>query len=88
MPRAYLTLEERERAKKEKAEQKENFMLRSILKEKIFRKIGYEYISQKTGFSEPTIGKIVNHPEKATVEQLRAVCDAVGVPLMITAEIA
>ena len=87
MPRSYLTLAEREQAEKNRALEKENFLLRSALKDKIFRKIGYDSIVRKTGYSINTVSKIVNHPEKATVEQLRAVFDAAGLPLQIVSNI-
>lgn len=86
MPRVYLTLEERQRAEQQCREQKENFQLKAILRDRIFRQLGYEAISQKTNLSKPTIGKVVNHPELATIAQLRAVCAAAEIPLSIIAE--
>ena len=86
MPKAYLTLEERQKAEKERIEKKENFLLKSVLRDRIFRQLGYEYIAQKTNLSRPTIGKVVNNPELATVAQLRAVCAAANIPLVIKAE--
>ena len=74
MPRAYISIEE-----------KENFNLTAVLRDRIYRQLGYEYIAEKTKLSRPTIGKVVNNPELATVSQLRAVCAAAGVPLSITA---
>lgn len=87
MPKTYLTFEDREKQEKERAERKENLLLSGALKEKIWRKLGYDYICRITGLSEPTVCKIVNHPEKATVTQLRAVCAAAEIPLSITAEV-
>ncbi len=86
MPKVYLTLEERQKAEKERIEKKENFLLKSVLRDRIFRRLGYEYIAKKTNLSKATIGKVVNNPELATVAQLRAVCDAANILLTITAE--
>lgn len=85
MPKVYLTLAERRRAEQQRAAQKENFMLSAVLKTAICRRIGYDYISAQTNLSKPTIVKVVNHPEQATVAQLRAVCAAANIPVNITA---
>lgn len=85
MPRAYISIEQKEKAAQKRAEERENFNLRSVLRDRIFRQLGYEYIAEKTNLSRPTIGKVVNNPELATVTQLRAVCAAAGIPLSIIA---
>ena len=85
MPRAYISIEEKEKAALKRAEERENFNLKSVLRDRIFRQLGYEYISEKTKLSRPTIGRVVNNPELATVAQLRAVCAAAGIPLSIIA---
>ena len=86
MPRIHLTLEERQKAEQKRREKKENFQLSGILQERIKNRLGYDLIREKTGISKPIIGKVVNHPELATVAQLRAVCAAAEIPLSITAE--
>ena len=83
MPKTYLTLKDRQKAEKKKKHAKENLLLSAFMKLAICRKIGYDYISSITNLSRPTIIKIVNHPELATVTQLRAVCDAANIPLAI-----
>ena len=86
MPRVYLTLEEKRDAEIKKREEKQNRELRSILHDRIYRKISYEYIRNKTGFAPSTIVKIVNHPERATVAQLRAICAIADISLTIVGE--
>ena len=87
MPKTYLTLEEKQKAEQRRKEKKENFILSSLMRERIFKRLGYDFISKKTGLSKPTIGKVVNTPELVTVAQLRAVCAAAEIPLTISAEI-
>lgn len=86
MPKTYLTLEDKQNALIQNREKKENFLIKSLLRERICRQLGYEYIQKKTNLSKPTIGKVVNYPELVTVAQLRAVCAAAEIPLYITAE--
>lgn len=86
MPRVYLSRQEKEQAALKRKQEKENFMLRAIMRDKICRKIGYEYICEKTKLSQPTVSKIVNRPEDCTIEQIRLVCAAAEIPLIITVE--
>ena len=86
MPKTYLTIEERLKAEARKRDAKQDRALRAVMHDKIYRKINYDYIRDKTGLSKPTIVKIINHPELATVAQLRAVCAAADIPLLICAE--
>ena len=71
MGKVYLTLQERENAARER-------IIRRNLAE-IKHGIGYERIRLKTGYSVPTICKVVNTPLKARLEQLYAVADAAGI---------
>lgn len=87
MPRVYISRAEKEAAALKRRQEKENFMLKAIMKDKICYKIGYEYICEKTKLSHPTVSKIVNRPEDCTIEQLRLVCAAADIPLTITVEI-
>ncbi len=84
MPRVYMNMAEKAAAAEKRRQEKENFMLRAIMKDTICRKIGYDYICQKTGLSQPTVSKVVNRPEDCTVEQIRLVCAAAKIPLIIT----
>ena len=84
MPKVYMSKAEQESAALKRRQEKENFMLRAIMRDKICRKIGYEYICSKTKLSQPTVSKIVNRPEECTVEQIRLVCAAADIPLVIT----
>ena len=86
MPRVHLTLEERESAEAKRREEKQNRELRAVLHDRIYRKISYDYIREKTGLSMTTIVKVVNHPEKATVAQLRAICGVADISLVIAGE--
>ncbi len=86
MPKTYLTLEERQKAEIKKREERQNRELRALLHDKVYRKLTYDVIKLKTGLGFNTIGKVVNHPENATVAQLRAVCAAAGIELTISAE--
>ncbi len=83
MPKVYISREEREQAAIKRRQEKENFLLRATMKDRICRKIGYEYICEKTNLSQPTVSKIVNRPEDCTIEQLRLVCAAAEIPLSI-----
>ncbi len=71
MGKVYLTLQERENAARER-------IIRRNLAE-IKHGIGYERICLKTGYSAPTVAKVVNTPLKARLEQLYAVADAAGI---------
>lgn len=86
MPKVYMSRAEREAAALKRRQEKENFMLKATMKETICRKIGYEYICEKTGLSQPTVSKIVNRPQDCTVEQIRLVCAAAKIPLIISVE--
>ncbi len=71
MGKVYLTLQERDNAARER-------IIKRNLAE-IKHGIGYERLRIKTGYSVPTILKVVNRPLKATLEQLYAVADAAGI---------
>jgi ATP-dependent protease Clp ATPase subunit len=85
MPKTYLTLKEREKAERERKVKKENFVLTSVMREAICRRIGYDYICAVANLSKPTVVKIVNHPDQAKLWQLRAVCEAADIPLEVIA---
>lgn len=86
MPRVHLTLKERQDAERRKTEEKQNRELRAVLHDKIYRKINYDEICEKTQLSRPTVVKVINHPEKATIPQLRAICAAADIALTIAGE--
>ena len=86
MPRVHWTLEEREHAEGKRREEKQKRELRAGLNDKIYRKINYDYIREKTGLSKTTIVKVVNNPELATVAQLRAICNVADISLVIAGE--
>lgn len=82
MPRTYITLEERTRAERKNQIDKKSRQLKEKMAT-IKHGVGYEKIREQTGYSLPTITKIINKPQKATIEQLLSVCSVAGVELSI-----
>lgn len=58
--------------------------LRSDLRERILHKIGLKSVAEDSGLSVPTISKVINNPDKATIQQLMLVCDAAELSLKIS----
>lgn len=82
MPRVYLTTEERIRAARQNNMRRKVHQLEQLLAT-VKHKVGYDKIRDETGYAHATVSKIINRPQKATVEQLLAVSDACGIDLII-----
>lgn len=82
MPRVILGAEERIRAARQNNTRRKVRQLEQLLAT-VKHKVGYDKIRDETGYAHATVSKIINRPQKATVEQLLAVSDACGIDLVI-----
>lgn len=82
MPRVILGAEERVRAARQNNMRRKVHQLEQLLAT-VKHKVGYDKIRDETGYAHATVSKIINRPQKATVEQLLAVSDACGIDLVI-----
>ena len=82
MPRVILGAEERIRAARQNNMRRKVHQLEQLLAT-VKHKVGYDKIRDETGYAHATVSKIINRPQKATVEQLLAVSDACGIDLVI-----
>lgn len=85
MPKAYLTLEERERANFEKERNKQMSAILGVLATTKYS-IPAKEIENKVKGSRTVIAKVRNNPLKATLEQLFDYCYATGKKVVITIE--
>lgn len=85
MPRAYLTLAEKEKANFVKERDKQ---IKAITGELATTKhtVPIHEIENKVDFSRQVISKVRNNPLEATLEQLFAVCYATGKKVVISIE--
>ena len=85
MPKAYLTLAERERANYIRERDKQIGAIQGELAKTKYTTPTHE-IEKKVDFSRQVISKVRNDPIKATLEQLFDYCYATGKKVVITIE--
>ena len=85
MPKAYLTLAERERVKFEKERDKQINIISGVLATTKYT-VPAKDIESKIKGSRTVISKVRNNPIKATLEQLFDYCYATGKKVTITIE--
>ena len=86
MPRAYLTLAEKQKAEAERERDKQ---LRAVSLELVslkYKNGGFVKLQEKTGISRKTLKRIVDSPLKTTLEQLYEVAFASGKKVVVTIE--
>lgn len=81
------TIDERNETVAKREYRKQDMLLTATVREATRKKITYDEISKRSGLCKTTIVKVINNPNKATLEQLRRVCYAAGVTLQIGGEI-
>lgn len=86
MPKAYLTLEEKQKADAMRERDKQLHLVALELSSQKYKNGGFGKLQRKTGLSGPTVRKIATEPLRATVEQLYEVAYASGKRVVITIE--
>ncbi len=82
-----VTLEERRKNEVKRFYRSQDSVIRCNLKDaKKDKEYNLNDITGKTGISINTVRKVFDNPQKATLEQLRDVCNALGLRVTICAE--
>lgn len=86
MPKAYLTLAEKQKAAAMHERDKQMEIVSLKLSSLKYKDGGFAKLQEKTGLSRPTIRRIATEPLKATLEQLYEVAFASGKKVVVTIE--
>ena len=80
MPKAYISIAERDRARLFR-------QLKMEIRDGIYRKISYEELALKSGYSKSLVQKMMRQPEQLRVEDMCKILNAAGLTLTVNIDV-